>query len=211
MGHRPFPPFPGSDAYSTLFTGDYQEWQLGFQFNMPLGFRQGSAAVRNAELQLARDRARLQVQEQELSHLLAEAVRNAECSYVLAQTRYNAWQAANQQVESALAALPLGRIPYSDVLNAFARRAEAETDYFRAVVNYQRALVQVHLRKGSLLEHDEIYLAEALWPGIPTQPRWRKLLDKALWRLDYGLASPPRVCSATSVSPDASPSAAKPW
>lgn len=69
-------------------------------------------------------------------------------------------------MESALAAYPLGRIPYSDVLNAFSRRTDAEIDYFRAVVNYQRAIVQVHLRKGSLLDYDQVVFAECPWPGL---------------------------------------------
>src|SRR6185436_9079926 len=116
--------------------------------------------------QVARERARLAVQEQELSHLLAEAVRRAECSHVLAMNRYNTWRAANQEVESALAAYPLGRIPYSDVLNAFSRRTDAEIDYFRAVVNYQRGIIQVELRKGSLLEYDQVVMAECPWPGL---------------------------------------------
>jgi outer membrane protein TolC len=191
MGRRAVPPFEGSDAYSTLFGGDYQEWQLGFQMNMPLGFRQGNAAVRNAELQVARERARLAVQEQELSHLLAEAVRRAECSHILAMNRYNTWRAANQEVESALAAYPLGRIPYSDVLNAFARRTDAETDYFRAVVNYQRAIVQVHLRKGSLLEYNQVVLAECPWPGSAVARHGGGLFRRQAERtIDPSLAQP---------------------
>ena len=40
------PPF--DNAYTTLFGGQFQEWQLGATFDMPIGFRQGHAAVRNA-------------------------------------------------------------------------------------------------------------------------------------------------------------------
>jgi outer membrane protein TolC len=189
MGSRGVPPFAGSDAYSTLASGKYQEWQLGIQMSVPLGFRQGWAAVRNAELHVARERARLDVQEQELMHLLAEAVRNADCSHTLAMTRFNRLQAASQEVESALAALPRGRIPYSDVLSAFARRAEAETDYFRALVNYQRAIVQVHLRKGSLLEHNEVYLAEAPYlPSAVSPHHGRRLFGRLQGRFNYSLA-----------------------
>ena len=42
-----------------LFHGDFQEWQFGMEFNVPIGYRRGAAAVRNAELQLARSRALL--------------------------------------------------------------------------------------------------------------------------------------------------------
>jgi hypothetical protein len=172
--------------------------------NMPLGFREGHAAVRNAELQVTRERARLAVQEQELAHLLAEAVRRAECSHILAMNRYNTWRAANQEVESALAAYPLGRIPYSDVLNAFARRTDAETDYFRAVVNYQRAIVQVHLRKGSLLDYDQVIFAECPWPGFKHSSHRDGLVGRGLLKaeraIDHSLslaASKPRLVAAS--------------
>ncbi len=39
---------------ATLFNGAYQDWDLGLQFSMNLGFRRELAAVRNAQLQLAR-------------------------------------------------------------------------------------------------------------------------------------------------------------
>jgi len=51
--------YPGifSSAWANLASAKFQEWQLGVEFSMPLGFRKGHAAVRNAELQLARERA----------------------------------------------------------------------------------------------------------------------------------------------------------
>ena len=42
------------EAYDNLLNGYYQEWQVGMEFSMPLGFRRGHTAVRNAQLQLAR-------------------------------------------------------------------------------------------------------------------------------------------------------------
>jgi len=34
------PPLPRFDnAYEDLTSGDFQEWQLGFELNMPIGFR----------------------------------------------------------------------------------------------------------------------------------------------------------------------------
>ncbi len=74
---------PDSNAYRTLTSGQFQEWQLGFQFNMPLGFRREMAGVRNAQLTLTRERAKLQEGELELSHQLAYAVRDLETNYVL--------------------------------------------------------------------------------------------------------------------------------
>ncbi|NBX30720.1 TolC family protein, partial [bacterium] len=61
-------PLAGTDAYSTMLSGKFQEWQAGAQFLMPLGFRRELATVRHHQLQLARERARLQDEELEASH-----------------------------------------------------------------------------------------------------------------------------------------------
>ena len=41
---------------------------MGFQANIPIGFRAALAGVRNAQLQLARERAVLQEEELEMMH-----------------------------------------------------------------------------------------------------------------------------------------------
>ncbi|MFM8702927.1 MAG: TolC family protein, partial [Planctomycetia bacterium] len=52
--------FENTNAYSTLMSGQFHEWQAQAQFLMPLGFRRELSTVRNYQLQLARERARLQ-------------------------------------------------------------------------------------------------------------------------------------------------------
>ena len=47
---------PGSNAYQSLTSGQFQEWQVGIVFQMPLGFRRENSTVRNAELGLSKER-----------------------------------------------------------------------------------------------------------------------------------------------------------
>ena len=63
--------------------GEYQEWQIGFQGQINLGFRREMAGVRNAQLDLAKEQVKLQEGELELSHQLAYAVRDLESNYVI--------------------------------------------------------------------------------------------------------------------------------
>ena len=79
----------GTDAFSTLSHGDFQEWEAGLKFSMPIGFRQPLAAVRNAQLKLARERSVLQDMELEVSHQMADAIRDVDTDYMLAQTNFN--------------------------------------------------------------------------------------------------------------------------
>lgn len=179
-GGRGVPPFAGSNALATLTDGNYQDWELGLNFSMPLGFRRELAGVRNAQLLLARERARLQDQELEVSALVSEAVRNVESHYQLLQTRYHWWIAALREREVLASKLKAGLdILYSDLLRAERQVTETEINYHRAVVNYNRALAEVHFRKGSLLEYNGVYLAEGPWPSKAYDDARRRAAERS--------------------------------
>lgn len=162
---RGVPPFAGSNAFSTLTDGNYQEWQLGFQFNMPLGFRRELAAVRNAELQLTKEKAVLQEKELSVSHLLSDAIRQLEDQYVLLKSRLNAWIAAKDRYETLKAKFDTDvEVNFLDIRESIRSEALAETEYYRALIEYNKQIVHVHFRKGSLLEYNNILLAEGAWP-----------------------------------------------
>ncbi len=159
------PPFPDSNAYRTMTDGNFQEWQTGLQLSLPLGFRREMAGVRNAQLALARERAKLQEGELELSHQLAFAVRDMEANLVLSQTDFNRRIAAQREVEAVAAAYENDTVTIDVLLQAQQNLARAESDYYRALVDYNKSISQVHYRKGSLLEYNGVYLAEGPWPA----------------------------------------------
>jgi outer membrane protein TolC len=184
-------PLAGTDAYSTMFSGKFQEWQAGAQFLMPLGFRRELATVRHHQLQLARERARLQDEELEASHALVEAVRNVDTNFALAQTNFNRRVAAERQVEAVQAAYDAGTVTLDQLLDAQRRRAEAESGYYRALVDYNRSISQLHYRKGSLLEYNGVFLAEGPWPGKAYFDAHRRARQRdASLYLDYGHSRP---------------------
>jgi outer membrane protein TolC len=184
-------PLVGTDAYSTLFSGQFQEWQAGAQFLMPLGFRRELATVRHHQLQLARERARLQDEELEASHALVDAVRNVDTNFALAQTNFNRRVAAERQVEAVQAAYDANTVTLDQLLDAQRRRAEAESSYYRALVDYNRSISQLHYRKGSLLEYNGVFLAEGPWPGKAYFDAHRRARQRdASLYLDYGHSRP---------------------
>jgi outer membrane protein TolC len=160
------PPFaPNSNAFETLTSGDYQEWELALQFTMPIGFRRAMTGVRHHQLLLARERAVVQEMELEVSHQLGDAVRDVDLNYGTAQTYFNRRQAADDEVEAVEVLYDVGQIVIDRVLDAQARQAEAESQYYRSLVDYNRAIMRLHYAKGSLLEYNGVYLAEGPWPG----------------------------------------------
>lgn len=154
-------------AYSNLTSGDYQEWQLGFELSMPIGFRAAHVAARNAELLLARERALLRDQQREIVHEAADAVAEMDRAYVVMQTSYNRLVATRDQNGSVKATYEEGKgeVPLDLYLESQRRLIDAETEYFLNLARYSLATKNVHFVKGTLLEYDGVYLAEGPWPG----------------------------------------------
>jgi hypothetical protein len=212
---------PDSNAYQNMTTAGFADWSLGLTLDVPIGFRREMANVRNAQLILARSRARMQEAELEVSHQLAFALRAMESSLVLSESNFNRLVASKVEVEVAEervkwgysgtplgsgGAAPSGKVPrtLADVLDARRREAVAEVTYYRTLVNYQEAITQVHYRKGSLLEYNGVYLAEGPWPAKAyfDAERRARARDASLY-LDYGFTQP-RVISRGPIDQHAS-------
>jgi outer membrane protein TolC len=159
------PPLPQFDnAYADLNSGNFQEWQLGFELNVPIGFREAHVAARNAELLLCRERAILRDQQREVVHEAADAVAEVDRAYTVLQTSYNRLAANGDQLGAVRAAYEADKAPLDLFLDAQRRVAEAETDYYLNRTRYMLATKNVHFVKGTLLEYDGVHLAEGPWP-----------------------------------------------
>ncbi len=195
-------PAMGSTAWEELTDGNFQEFSFGLQFTPPrIGARKEMAGVRNGELALAREKARLEDMELNVSHLLTTAIQNLDYNYQVAQTHFNRWVATEQEVESLMAIVEGGK-GESDkgnavdlLLNSQRRRANAQADFYRAVVEYNKSIANVHFRKGSLLEYNNMQLAEGPWPKKAYWDALGKARERdASYYLDYGVTRP-RVIS----------------
>ncbi len=151
-------------ALNSLFDGNLQEWQLGLELSVPLGKRQAHAAMRHAELQLARDRAILHEQERTIVQGLSNAIADVDRSYAVLQTNFNRRHAARQEVAAVQAAYDSDNATLDLLLESQRRQAEADSSYYRALVEYSLAVKNVQFEKGSLLSYNNIYLAEGGWP-----------------------------------------------
>lgn len=162
------PPDFGNSSLGNLFGGHYQEWQLGGELGFPVGFRRAHAAVRNAQLQLARERSVLQEQERTVVHDLSDAVADVYRAYGSCQTNYNCRLAAKKQVDILRDKLTK-RLPLNldQLVDAERRFADADVQFQRASVEYMLALKNVHFEKGTLLEYSQVHLAESQEGSAP--------------------------------------------
>jgi len=183
-----------SNAMADLFGGQNQEWQAGGIFSMPIGFRQALAGVRNSELALARERTVLVEQELQVAHDLSGAIREVHRAYQLAETNFNRRVAAQRQVEAVSEAYRVNSITLDVLLDAQRRLAEAETEYYRSLVEYMLAIKSVEFERGSLLDYNGIYLTEGPWPDKAYQDaRKRAIRRMHATEIDYGMTLPTTV------------------
>ena len=149
--------YDNPSAFSSLSSGDLQEWQLGAEFSMPLGFRRGASAVKNAEYKLARERAMLREQERQVVHDLSNAIADLDRAYHVAQTAYDRREAGWVHLQEAREkAREESRGSLDTLFEAERRFMEADSQYHLAIVEYQLAVKNVNMEKGSLLEYHNI-------------------------------------------------------
>ncbi len=152
------------NAWGNFLSGDYQEWQLGLEMSMPFGFRRAHAAVDFAETNMARERVVLGEQEREVVHALSNAVSELGRSWKVLETTEDRRLASAAELESVQAAFEADKIGFDVVLESQRRFFAAEIAHYQALVDYSLAIRNVHYEKGSLLDYNEIYLTEDLWP-----------------------------------------------
>jgi outer membrane protein TolC len=181
-------------AVDNLVSGEYQDWHIGIDVNIPLGFRKQKDDVLNAELDLARERAKLRETELEVSQQVSAAVAEMGDRLALAETNFNRRLAAQREVAAQTATFNAGNNgpeALNLLLNAQRNLAQAESDYFRSVTSYVESISQVHFRKGSLLEYNGVYLTEGPWPAKAYfDARRRARSRSAALYLDYGRTYP---------------------
>ena len=128
---------------------------------IPLGSRKEFAGLRNAELQVAKERALLKETELAVGHQLALALRDVQRAYAAARTDHNRRLASEREIEVLTERLADREVSPDALADAQQRRTAAATDYWRSVADFAIALRDVHLKKGSLLRCHDFFFEEA--------------------------------------------------
>ena len=178
---------PANDLESlaqSFSTGNYQEWQAGFDWSYAVGLRQASAAVRHAQLNLAKDMTILKEQQLRISHDLSNSSRQISRSFAQLQTNYNRIEADKLQVEArefrSIGKLQDGKRvgggleDISFLLQAQQQLAASRSAFYRSLVDYNLALRDFHREKGSLLAYNQVNLSEDALDGGTLQAAYQR-------------------------------------
>lgn len=149
----------GSGSYS-----NFQTWQLGFTFQMPLGMRAPLASVRSAQYTLLKQRAYLQQIVHQTLHSLARFFLEVDANYKQFKTAQRLRAAAAQRLEAQRAFYEEGRITIDRYLDAVSQYANAVAQEAQFKTTYNISIVALEEAKGTLLAYDNIAVAEGPHP-----------------------------------------------
>lgn len=164
---RPFPN-PGSTAMEELTGGDYQELGARLEFTpQAVGRRRALAGIQFARFQIKKSQEELRQKEMSFVQELSFAWRNQESTFISMKDFLDQWQATEDEIKvyNDKIAGDVGEISQllDLLLRAEERRARAQLQYYQAVCEYNKSLVNIHFLKGSLLDLNSIELGEGAW------------------------------------------------
>ena len=191
-------PQPGSGAWNELFNGDYQEFALGLDYRMPIGFRRELSNVRNAQLKLAREVARLEDMELDAARELSDALRSIAANRRLMHSAFNRWKETTIEEEHFKEIIEEGLETLDVALDAQRRRAQSEVAFYNALTEYNKSLALIHRRMGTILAYNNISMAEGPWAAKAYQDASTHARRRGASRvLDYGWTRPGVISRGT--------------
>jgi hypothetical protein len=148
------------------WNNDFSEWALGLDYQMPVGFRRGNAAVRTSQLMLVRSTEILREQERAVHLGLSNAINESKRSFDnlgLQRERLDA-------ITKLLTAISVrmedeGFRELDVVLDTHRRLLDARLRYFQSEVEYELSLRNVNVEKGTLLRYCNVFLNESAATG----------------------------------------------
>lgn len=176
-------------AFDSLFGGNLQDWRVGIELAAPVGNRSGHAAVRHAELQLVRDKAVYDELERQVAQDLRGAYTELDRAYAVSRSNYNRRVATLIRLQAERQRNREGTADLDLVLDAQRQAVTAESDYYRAIVDYNLALMRVHFARGALLDRHGVRLSEGAWSAQAHQSA-NKLARRFREKMNYCVTSP---------------------
>lgn len=166
---------PNTDnALRNMASNHFNNWSTGLRLNVPIGFRVANANVRIAKLELARAYEILHDQELRVGRTLSQSYRRMFTSYEQIKVQRAQREAFGEQLRIRFQEFLAGRSAGGDakrdtidiLLEAQRFWADALANEYDAIVKYNNALVNFEYGKGTLLQHNNVVIAEGALPGV---------------------------------------------
>jgi hypothetical protein len=151
---------------------NFNSWTLGLRLDMPLGFRDSNALVRQAQLNLRKQYLYLLDSERKVVEFAADRYRAVPQSYELIKYRKGQRDALQNLVDLDEALLAEGAVKGDEFVTfifnlAQSRRqlAAANAAYYAAIANYNVSLASLEFAKGTIQRYNNVTVADGPLPG----------------------------------------------
>lgn len=149
----------------------FNNWQMGLRLDMPLGFRDGNAQVRAAELNVRRGYYGLLDYERKSIEYVTEQYRQVLLAHDLIKTRRAQRQALEKFVNLDLQVRQQGAVKGEEIQAFISNLTQSQRDLasataaeFQAIAQYNTALAGLEYAKGTIQQYNNITVADGPLP-----------------------------------------------
>ena len=155
-----------SGAFLRNDGGRFAGFNLGVNFSVPLGLRQGRATLRRQELRIARDRINLDQSVHQMVHQLTINYRNLDQFFEQYLAFQEAREASRLNFENQIEEVLSGRREFINALQAITDWGNAVSQEAQSITQYNTELANVERQTGTILETHGIRFAEERYGSI---------------------------------------------
>ena len=152
-------------AMHVLSQGRFNDWSMGLQMTMPLGFRDAHAAVRAARLTVAQSYNQLRDQELKVQRQLGYNYQKLFQYYQLIETYRSQREAYATQLEARFREFLAGRGTLDFLLEAQRNWADALSSEYNAITQYNATIASYQFSKGTIMQFDNVFIGEGPLPA----------------------------------------------
>ena len=187
---------PGN-ALASFGNNQFNSWTIGLRMDMPIGFRDANAAVREAQMNLARSYFSLRDNEMKTLEFLVSSYRRLIQAHAVIRTLRAEREDLQIYIGKVKEVIVIGRWDpayYQNYLTVQQQLATAIANEFRAVADYNTALAAFEFAKGTIKEYNNVTLGEGPlppWVSKKAADHIRERTEAALKLRERDLAPPP--------------------
>jgi outer membrane protein TolC len=169
IGSRLDGPDDNVNALRSLATDRFTNWALGLRLSVPLGYRAQHAQLRNARLQLAQQYMLLRDYEGRATHFLSQEYGAVIAAHAQIEINRSQRIAASEQLEARFKNYLAGVGTLDILLESQRVWASALQQEYQSIVLYNNALVSFEFAKGTILQDENVHIAEGPLPGCAAE------------------------------------------
>lgn len=192
-----------TNAFRALADGNFNSWSIGIRAIVPLGYRNAHVGVRQAQLLLTQSMEVLKDQELKAESFLYNYYKRLSLAYEQIKANRAQREAFGEQLRTRQLEYAAGRGTLDTLLESQRFWADALANEYQAVVAYNNALVGFEFSKGTIMQHDNVVIAEGQLPCCASvrAVEHEKQRTAALVLRERAVPVAPANCKPTGVIP----------